>query len=202
MSLTAFATLARVGRVVHTDEAAAALDVSLSQASHTLARLERQGMARRVRRGVWIVGTDPVDPLALVDDITRPYPGYVSFRSALNVRGIIDQLPRDITIASLASARRVQTPMATYAIHQLPPALFGGWIEHDGVKLARAEKALFDLAYVSAVHRGAPHNVPELELPRDFDRAELERWLGRIESDRLRTLTRRGIGQALEKDGW
>jgi predicted transcriptional regulator of viral defense system len=158
---------------------------------------EGKGLARRVRYGLWIVGTDPVDPRALVEELTRPYPAYVSFASALSAHGMIDQVPREISVASLDSAKRVPTTLGTYAVHHLPPELFGGWIERDGVKLALPEKALFDLAYISAVHRGRPRRVPELELPAGFDRDELERWLGRIASPRVRTLTSRGLRYAL-----
>jgi predicted transcriptional regulator of viral defense system len=197
MSLASFATLDRLGPTVTTGEAAAALDVSVSQASRLLRSLEDQGLARHVRYGLWIVGTDPVDPRALVEELTRPYPAYVSFTSALSAHGMIDQVPREISVASLDSAKRVPTALGTYAIHHLPPELFGGWIERDGVKLAQPEKALFDLAYVSAVHSGRPRRVPELELPPRFDRAELDRWLSRIESPRIRTLTSRGLRYAL-----
>jgi hypothetical protein len=106
-------------------------------------------------------------------------------------------MPRDISVASLESAKRVRTELGTYVIHHLPPALFGGWDERDGVKLASPEKALFDLAYISAVHGARPPRTPELELQPGFDRAELDRWLSRIESPRVRTLTSRGLGYAL-----
>jgi predicted transcriptional regulator of viral defense system len=177
MSLAAFATLSRLGPTITTGEAAAALRVSVSQASRLLRTLEARNLARHVRYGLWIVGTEPVDPLALVEEITRPYPAYVSFTSALNAHGMIDQVPRQISVASLDAAKRVRTALGTYVVHHLPPELFGGWIERDGVKLARPEKALFDLAYVSAVHSGRARRIPELELPADFDRAELDRWL-------------------------
>lgn len=199
MSLSSFATLDRLGPTVTTGEAAAALNVSVSQASRLLRSLEQKGLARRVRYGLWIVGSDPVDPRALIEEITRPYPAYVSFTSALNAHALIDQVPREISVASLDSAKRVKTELGTYSVHHLPPMLFGGWIERDGVKLARPEKALFDLAYVSAVHGGRPRRIPELELPADFDRDELDLWLSRIESPRVRTLTSRGLRYALSR---
>jgi len=182
-----------------TGEAAAALNVSVSQASRLLRTLEAQALARHVRYGLWIIGSDSVDPRTLVEEITRPYPAYVSFTSALNSHGMIDQVPREISVASLDVAKRVKTQLGTYAIHHLPPVLFGGWEEHDGVKLAKPEKALFDLAYVSAVHGGRPRRIPEMDLPADFDRAELDRWLSRIESPRVRTLTSRGLRYALSR---
>jgi Predicted transcriptional regulator len=199
MSLSSFAALSRLGQTVTTGEAAAALDVSVSQASRLLRALEAQNLARHVRYGLWIVGSDPVDPRALVEEITRPYPAYVSFMSALNAHGMIDQVPREISVASLDSAKRVKTELGTYSVRHVPPALFGGWVERDGVKLARPEKAIFDLAYVSAVHDGRPRRVPELELPAGFDRVELDRWLSRIPSPRVRTLTSRGIRYALSR---
>ncbi len=199
MSLSSFATLDRLGPTVTTGEAAAALNVSVSQASRLLRTLEGKGLARHVRYGLWIVGSDPVDPRALIEEITRPYPAYVSFTSALSAHGMIDQVPREISVASLDSAKRVKTEVGRYAVHHLPPELFGGWIERDGVKLAQPEKALFDLAYVSAVHTGRPRRIPELELPASFDRGELDRWLSRIESPRVRTLTSRGLRYALTR---
>lgn len=199
MSLSSFATLDRLGPTITTGEAAAALNVSVSQASRLLRTLEEKGLARHVRYGLWIVGSGPIDPRTLTEEITRPYPAYVSFTSALSAHGMIDQVPREISVASLDSAKRVQTELGSYAVHHLPPELFGGWIERDGVKLARSEKALFDLAYVSAVHTGRPRRIPELDLPDDFDRGELDRWLSRIESPRLRTLTSRGLRYALAR---
>jgi len=199
MSLSSFAVLDRLGPTVTTGEAAAALNVSVSQASRLLRSLEGKGLARHVRYGLWIVGSNPVDPRALIEEITRPYPAYVSFTSALSAHGMIDQVPREISVASLDSAKRVKTEVGTYAVHHLPPELFGGWIERDGVKLAQPEKALFDLAYISAVHTGRPRRIPELELPASFDRGELDRWLSRIESPRVRTLTSRGLRYALAR---
>ena len=199
MSLASFATLSRLGPTITTGEAAAALNVAVSQASRLLRTLEARNLARHVRYGLWIVGRDSVDPRTVIEEITRPYPAYVSFTSALDAHGMIDQVPREISVASLDSAKRVRTELGTYAVHHLPPALFGGWVERDRVRLARPEKALFDLAYVSAVHGGRPRRVPELELPADFDRPELDRWLSRIESPRVRTLTSLGLRYALTR---
>lgn len=199
MNLDAYATLARLGPIVRTGEAAAALDISLSQASRLLRTLEAAGLARNVRRGLWIVGTDPIDPRRLAEEITRPYPAYVSFLSALSAHGMIDQVPREISVASLDSAKRVATTFGTFSVHHVPPVLFEGWKDSEGVKLADPEKAIFDLAYVYAVHRGRLRNLPELELPRGFKRSRITRWLDRIPSPRVRTMTSRGVRQALNR---
>jgi predicted transcriptional regulator of viral defense system len=197
MTAATFAAISRLGPVVRTGEVAAVLRTSLSQASRSLRQLERSGLVRKVRRGTWVVGTGVIDPQLLADAITRPYPAYVSFTSALRTHGMIDQIPRDITLASLDKARHVRTPFGSFAIRHLPPELFGGWEERDGVKVARPEKALFDVAYASAVHLGRPQHIPELELPRGFRRAEINEWVRRIPSARARTLTKRAIDEML-----
>lgn len=199
MTLGAYATIARLGRVVRTGEVAAALRTTLSHASRTLRRMQAAGLARRVKQGVWVIGPEDIDPRVLADELTRPYPSYISFLSALNAHGMIDQLPREISVASLDKSKRVTTPFGAFAVSHVPPELFGGWVERGGVKLATPEKALIDIAYVSAVHLGRARYLPELELPKRFSRKELGRWIARIPSARVRTLTERGIREALAR---
>lgn len=199
MTLASYATLAGLGPTVTTAEAAAALRISTSAASRLLSGLATHGLARRVRPGLWVLGSEPVDPRSLAEEVTRPYPAYISFASALNFHQLIDQLPRDISVASLDRSKQVRTAMATFVVHHLPPDLFGGWVEEEGIKVASPEKALFDLCYVSAAHGARQPRIPELELPKDFDRKEIARWRERIASQRLRTLTSRGLEYALRR---
>ena len=131
-------------------------------------------------------------------ELTRPFPAYVSFQSALAARGAIDQIPREISVASLAKPRRVETRLATFVIHRLPPALFGGFEESDGVAVATVEKALFDYFYVAAASGRTRARLPELDLPASFSRNKLESWLTRIRSVRLRTRVRAAIERALD----
>jgi predicted transcriptional regulator of viral defense system len=199
MTLASYATLAGLGPTLTTGEAAAALRISTSAASRLLSDLATHGLASRVRHGLWVLGNEPVDPRRLAEEVTRPYPAYISFASALNFHQLIDQLPRDISVASLGRSKRVRTGTATFIIHHLPPDLFGGWVEEDGIKIATPEKALFDLCYVSAAHGARQRRIPELELPTDFDRAEIDRWLERVASPRLRTLAARGLDYAFAR---
>ncbi len=86
-------------------------------------------------------------------------------------------------------------------VHQLAPELFGGFAGCErGGHLARPEKALFDLVYVRAAAAGKAY-LPELSLPRDFDRGELSRWSERIENQRLRTLVGRRLRELLRENG-
>jgi hypothetical protein len=74
------------------------------------------------------------------------------------------------------------------------PEVFGGYEETErGIKLATAEKALFDVAYLSAGRTRLFTALPELELPRGFRRAELKRWISKVSSERSRTITTRKL---------
>jgi hypothetical protein len=83
-------------------------------------------------------------------------------------------------------------------MHHLAPEVFGGYEEtKTGVKLATAEKALFDFAYLSAGRSRLFTALPELVLPRGFRRGELRHWIDRIPSERSRTITRRKLDALL-----
>jgi predicted transcriptional regulator of viral defense system len=197
--LATYATLERLGPVISTGEAAAALRMSASSASRLLAGLAQEGHAVRLRSGLWSLGLAAPDPFLLAPELTRPHPSYVSFESALAYHGMIDQLPREVSVASLDRARRITTSVGTFAIHHLPAALFGGWQDTARGRIAGPEKAIFDIAYASVAHNGRARRVPELELPEGFEVAVIDTWTARIESPRLRTLTRRAIRQALTR---
>lgn len=200
MSLERLVRIDRVaaGEPITTAEVAAGLRISSSAASQTLRLLAENGLAHRLRPGLWLIGTNRIDRFRLASAVAAPFPAYVSFTSALNFHGLIDQLPREIAVASPGRPRVVVTSSGTFRLHRIPAALFDGWTEMTGALIASPEKAIFDLAYVAAV-RGVPANVPELELPKQFDRRALDRWLARIATKRLRTLTRRQLDAILAR---
>jgi len=194
-----YATLRRLSvPVVTTEEAAAALRTSRSAASRGLRSLATKGLVRRIRHGLWAVTAEPLDPRAIVSELTRPFPAYVSFRSALAARGAIDQVPREISVASLAKPRRVETALATYEIHRVPPELFGGFEDSGGVALATVEKAIFDYLYVACASGHSDVRLPELDLPAAFSLNKLRRWVQRIHAPRLRTRVATAVARALE----
>jgi predicted transcriptional regulator of viral defense system len=190
----AYAALLRLGvPVVETSDAAALLRVSITAAAKTLARLSRAGLIERVRHGTWWL-RPPVDPLRLPPYLTAPLESYLSLQTALHLRGLIEQVPEVYYVVSLARTQRVVTCAGTFSVHHVAPEVFGGSEETDrGVRLATAEKALFDVAYLSAGRSRLFTGLPELTLPRGFREAELRRWLARVPSERARTLTERRL---------
>lgn len=162
-----------------TGDAAAALRVSTSTASAMLTRLAASGLLLRVRRGLWSL--EPAsDPMRLVNSLTAPLPSYVSFYTALYLHGMISQIPQVIYVASLALPRQIRTQVGTFSIHRLSPRFFGGYETADGVPLATREKALLDTLYLVPARSRLFTALPEVEIPRAFDRKVAHAWLKRI----------------------
>lgn len=200
MRLTdAYGDLRRMDRPVLTSgEAAARWKASRRTTGHRLKTMEEAGLVRRLRPGLWALDPD-IRPFAVVPYLTAPYPAYVSLWSALAHHGLIEQVPRRVSVVSLSHPRKIETAIATFDVHQLTPGLFGGYAGSErGGYVACAEKAVFDTVYVRAAAGGRAY-FPELHLPRNFDRRELRRWADRIESPRLRTLVLRRTRQVLSK---
>jgi predicted transcriptional regulator of viral defense system len=187
-----------MGRPIFTTREAGALWRSeQTSTSRRLGGLEEAGLVRRIQRGLWTLDPE-IDPHVVGPYLTAPLPSYVSLFSALGEHGMVEQIPRQISLASLARPRRILTTLGVYVVHQLSPELFGGFERTDhGGFMATPEKALFDLVYVRAA-AGSRAHLPELYLPQDFDRGELEQWGERIQSPRLRTIVRRRMSELLE----
>jgi predicted transcriptional regulator of viral defense system len=186
--------------VLTTGDAAAALGISIGAAHQVLRRLTASGLVASVARGLWSLRLD-VDPLVLADALTAPLPAYVSLQTALHLHGIIEQIPARIFVVSLGRTRLSLTRFGCFSIHRMAPEVFGGFIVRaDGAKIATAEKALFDVIYLSATRQRSFASLPELELPPRFDRRAAVPWIARIASPSLQTMVhtkwRRWVGSA------
>lgn len=195
----AYRELLAAGRpVLSSAEAAAVWRVSPATTAHRLRALLDSGVIRRVRRGLWALDPE-IDPFAIGPYLTAPRPAYVSLWSALARHGMIDQIPRGISIVSLDRARRITTAFGVYEVHRIAPELFTGFhSDKPGVYLAVPEKALFDLVYIRSAHGRTPY-LPELTLPSPFNRKLLWEWGDRIASQRLRTLVSRRLRALLSE---
>ncbi len=197
-SRDAYAALRKLGApVIRTADAAAAWHQSAAAASKMLARLAEAALVFAVRHGTWWVDGS-VDPYRLPQHLTAPFESYLSLQTALQLHGLVEQIPEVFYAVTLARTQRIETQVGSFSFHHLAPEVFGGYEESEkGVRIASAEKALFDYAYLSAGKSRLFTSLPELELPKTFRRAELKRWLARIPSERSRTITREKLEQLL-----
>ena len=170
-----------------TRDAAALLGVSAANANMILRRLARHGLILHVSRGRWV--GDAIDRFLLPELITAPSPAYVSMQSALFHHGLIEQVPAVIFAATLGRPRRVRTPLGVVSLHRVPAALFEGFdlYEKTGAKIARSEKALFDLFYLAPGRSRLFAALPELEIPRTFRWAQLIRYAELVRSPARRS---------------
>jgi predicted transcriptional regulator of viral defense system len=169
--------------------------VTLANASRDLAELEKNDMVVRVRRGLWAVQGHPdFSPYGVVPYLFEgQQEGYVSLLSALNLHGMIEQIPRAVQVVTKKQRPRLRTRVATYEFYRLAPKLFGGFglYRRTGkFDIATPEKALFDAMYLSARRGRRFAALPELEVPASFSPSEVERWVERIELAPLRSAVR------------
>lgn len=179
--------------VFTTRDVAARLRVPVGHASVSLARLGAAGLIVRLRRGVWAL-PDRVDPLALPECLTAPFPAYVSLQSALYWHGMVSQIPAVTYAVTLARTRRFVTPLGTVSLHHIQPALFFGYedVGRAGGRLATPEKALVDFLYLTPARTRLFRALPELEWPKAFKPSVARSIVRRIEpASRRRTVSRK-----------
>lgn len=174
-----------------TSEVAEAAGMALSNTSRDLARLEKEGMITRIKRGLWAIATHPdFSPYAVVPNLFEyDEEGYVSLLTALNLHGMIDQIPRVVQVVTTTQRPRLETPVGTYEFHQVQPELFGGFGPYRGTgnfDIATPEKALFDTLYLSARKGRRFSHLPEVEIPEGFSSMEMDAWIALIDHDPLR----------------
>ena len=184
---------------LQTRDVAVTLGVSPAYASTVLARLATARHLVRVRRGVWVL-PDRVDPLALPECLTFPFPAYVSLQSALYLHGMISQIPAVTYAVSLARTRRFVTALGTVSVHHLEPRFFFGFEDagRQGSRLATPEKALVDFLYFAPARSRLFRALPELDLPRTFSARLARSIVRRIEPPRRRTRVSRALERLLE----
>jgi predicted transcriptional regulator of viral defense system len=141
--------------------------------------MARRELVGRLGRGKWTVGS--ASGALLAGQVAAPYPAYVSLQSALFLHGLVEQVPAITYAVTLGRARKAKTPQGMVSLHRIPPELFGGYEKQDdGSRMATAEKALFDLMYLSPTRSRLFVKLPEIELPRKFRWAETAKWAKRI----------------------
>jgi predicted transcriptional regulator of viral defense system len=198
-ALRALETLRGLDRpIVRTEEAAAVLGISGSNASHLLTSLQAAGSVLRIRTGHWSVVAQP-SPYLVASWLTDPYPSYVSLYTALSRQGLITQIPRAIYVVSLARTNTVKTPVGTYSVHRLPPELFGGYEERNGERMATSEKAVFDTLYLARARGQRFSHLTEVELPASFRPKWLSDWAAKIEDPRVRSFVEARITDFVER---
>jgi len=181
---------------ITTRTAAQLADVSIPAASMALRRLAVEGLSTPLKKGSWIIGTASFKPGALVTAAAEPYVAYLSGWSALRLHERIQQLPQTQFAVTLGRPGEVKMAGERIALHRIKPELFGGYAYDARVDgfVASPEKAVFDLAYLTAMNRSSVSgSLPETDL-KGLRWKEVQTWLRRIPTPRVRA----AVEQALD----
>ncbi|MFH1855684.1 MAG: hypothetical protein ABH836_00455 [Candidatus Omnitrophota bacterium] len=188
----------KLDRVVFTThELAAFSGKSLSAVTQALNYLEKQELVIKICRGIWAEsGNERLSPYAVMPFLFSRHRVYVSFISALHLYGIIEQIPQEITLASTAHTKVIQTKIGTYSVHQLATSFFDGfkWYKGTGSFLiAEPEKALVDSLYLSARKKKQFGYFPELHFPKTFSFKRVKEWVKKIPDAKIRSHVQKKI---------
>jgi predicted transcriptional regulator of viral defense system len=186
--------------VLETGDVAAIVGVGKTHASKIAARLAQAGHLLALRRGVWAF-PGRLDPLGLPERLTAPQPAYVSLQSALYHHGMISQIPSSLYAVSLARTRRYTTPLGVVSIHHVAPDFFFGYesVGEKAIRMARPEKALLDVFYLTPARSRLFSALPEVEKPGAFSVAEARRIISRIPFPARRTMVAQRFKQWIDR---
>lgn len=128
-----------------------------------LNRLVKQGELRRLLRDVYILKDQLMNAEIIAEQMDAT--SYLSFESALARYGIVNQVPYAVTLATAKKSKTLIFENQTVIFRKLAPALAGGYVIENGLRVATPEKALLDLMYLVA--RGkASQSLDELDVGR------------------------------------
>ncbi len=119
----------------------------------SLHRLAKRGAILRAMRGIYVIpGSAP-----RVERIAGQlyFPSYLSFESALSRFGVLNLVPYSLTFATTNKTKTLDILERRVDYRQIKPALFFGFDMADGYYIAKPEKALLDLAYLSTLGKAA-----------------------------------------------
>ena len=186
--------------VFRTADVMVALDIQKSHASKLLNRLAQHGHVIRLMRGLWTM-PESLEPLALVQHLTAPFPSYVSLQSALYYHDMISQIPEVIYCVSLARTRTYGTPVATVSVHHIPGSFFFGYEERGehNIRMALPEKALLDILYLSPSRSRLFAALPEVEFPPKFSIKKAHNMIRKIADLRRRSLVLSQFEQLIDQ---
>ncbi|MFH1352868.1 MAG: hypothetical protein ABIH68_04745 [bacterium] len=188
----------KLDRPVFTTQELSAFSMrSLSAVTQALGFLQKEGLVLKICRGIWAEeGNKQLSPYAVTPFLLPSHRVYVSFISALHLYGIIEQIPQEITLASTAHTKRINTKIGDFSIHRIAPSFFKGfgWYKGTGSFLiAEPEKALVDSLYLSGCRKKQFGYFPELHFPKSFSFKKVKEWSKEIPNEKIRSYVQKKI---------
>ena len=114
------------------------------------------------------------------------------------MHGIIEQIPQEITLASIVHTKKIHTKVGTFSIHHISPSFFDGfdWYKGDSnFLIAEPEKALIDSLYLSTRKKKQYGYFPELYFPKSFSFKKAARWIKKVSDPRIRSSVEKKLAE-------
>lgn len=155
--------------IFSTRQFAALCDMRVDAASRSLARLAAGAAIARVTRGLWCQPAHPrFSPYALVPFLLANEHGYVSFLSAMHLRGLVSQIPGSIQVATTGHSRELRSTVGRFEFMQVKPQMMTAGVEASDTEpaygIALPEKALLDTLYIATRKGRRFARLPEVDL--------------------------------------
>jgi len=201
-AMTVEQAIRSLGRPIFTTkEVASVRSGTVSATTQVLTRMERQGLLLKVKRNLWC---DPADPrfnrFGLIPYLAGNHRAYLSLLSALNLHGLIDQIPQQVYAVTTGPTKTVRTEVGVFSFHRIQPEFFDGFDWYGTAKtflIASPEKALVDALYLSTRRGTRFRHIPSLDLTQMSDPARIAYWVERIPDPRIR----KAVDSRLEEMG-
>jgi len=135
-----------------------------------LSRLAKREKILRLKRGLYLFPDRRIDELTLAGLIYQP--SYVSLEKALNIYGIIPDIPSSVTSITATTPNSFLTPLGEFSYSCVSQKLFFGFTQKMDTasqmpyQIAEPEKALLDWIYLRRVKNLEENRVDLSQLNR------------------------------------
>lgn len=145
----------------------------VNQINTQLYRMIKRGDLIGLKRGMYVFPNLNIDEFVIANKLYSP--SYVSLESALNIFGVIPDIPSVVTSVTTVTSKKINTSLGNFKYSKINENLFFGYKsildERSGFyySIANSEKALLDLIYIRKVknlseYRVDLNNVNQTEL--------------------------------------
>lgn len=145
--------LKRKIRIFSNQEFARIFGLSSYQAEYGLNRLGKEGLLTRLKKGYYLLKTDPPSDEEIANALYKP--SYLSFEYALARYGVIPESPYHLTSATTKPTRVFALDHRAYSYYSIKQEAYTGYyldvVGNRRVLIAEPEKALADYLYFIAI---------------------------------------------------
>lgn len=136
-------------KVISTREFAILFQLDTFQTEYMLAKLTRDGLLMRLKKGIYTLKTDSPTQREIANAMYKP--SYISFDFALSYYNLIPEIVYEVTSATTKPTRLFTTVNNSYGYYTIKTQAYTGYIlkkdENESFIIAEPEKAVVDYIY-------------------------------------------------------